>query len=84
MTGFQGMRPNIRLYCIDQEWDIQVIKEYFIYYGPAHTDQKTMTKRGNRKKLIDVVETGNTDQCERTGRGEDKSVDNRTKDEIGK
>ena len=35
---FQGMRPNIHLYCIDQKWEIQVIKEYFIYYGPAHMD----------------------------------------------
>ena len=53
VTGFQGMRPNIHLYCVDQEWDIQVIKEYFIYYGPAHMDQGTMAKRGNRKKLIE-------------------------------
>ena len=30
------------------------------------------------------METGNTDQCERTGGEEDKSIDKRTKDEIGK
>ena len=53
-TGFQGMRPNICLYCIDQEWEIQVIKEYFIYYGPACMDQGTMAKRGNRRKLIEL------------------------------
>ena len=52
-TGFQGMRPNICLYCIDQEWDIQVIKEYFIYYGPVCMDQGTMAKRGNRRKQIE-------------------------------
>ena len=54
VTGFQGMRPNICLYCVDQEWEIQVIKEYFIYYRPAHMDQETMAKRGNRKKLIEL------------------------------
>ena len=57
-TGFQGMRPNIRLYCIDQELEIQVIKEYFIYYGPARTDQGTMAKRENRKKLIELCGDG--------------------------
>ena len=30
------------------------------------------------------MEMGNTDQCERTGGGEDKSIDKRTKDEIGR
>ena len=58
MTGFQGIRPNIHLYCIDQEWEIQVIKEYFIYYRPACTDQGTMAKRGNRKKLIELCGDG--------------------------
>ena len=57
-TGFQRMRPNIHLYCIDQEWEIQVIKKYFIYYGPACTDQETMAKRGNRKKLIEPCGDG--------------------------
>ena len=51
--GFQGMRPDIHLYCIDQEWEIQVMKEYFIYYKPVHMDQGMMAKRGNRKKLIE-------------------------------
>ena len=53
VIGFQGMRPNICLYCIDQEWEIQVIKEYFIYYRSVHMDQGIMAKRGNRKKLIE-------------------------------
>ena len=52
-TGFQGMRPNIYLYCVDQEWGIQVIKGYFIYYRPARMDQGTMAKRGNRRKGIE-------------------------------
>ena len=30
------------------------------------------------------MEMGNTDWCERTSGGEDKSVDKRTKDKIGK
>ena len=47
------MRPDIHLYCIDQEWEIQVVKEYFIYYGSAHMDQGTMARKGNRKKLIE-------------------------------
>ena len=58
VTGFQGMRPNIHLYCVNQEWEIQVIKEYFIYYRPVRTDQGTLAKRGNRKKLIEPCEDG--------------------------
>ena len=54
--GFWGMRPDIHLYCIDQEWEVQVVKEYFIYYGPAHTDQGTMAREGNRKKLMEHCE----------------------------
>ena len=61
-----------------------MIKEYFIYYGPACMDQGMMAKRGNRKKQIKYCGKGNTDQCERTSGGEDKSIDKRTKDEIGK
>ena len=56
--GFQGMKPDIRLYCVDQEWEIQVMKEYFIYYGPACTDQETMAKRGNGRKLIEHCGNG--------------------------
>ena len=52
------MRPDIRLYCIDQEWEIQVVKEYFMYYGPACMDQGTMARKGNRKKLIECCGNG--------------------------
>ena len=56
--GFQGMRPDMCLYYIDQEWEIQVMREYFIYYGPARMDQGMMAKRGNRKKLIECYGNG--------------------------
>ena len=29
----------LRLYCVDQEWEIHEVKKSLKYYGPACTDQ---------------------------------------------
>ena len=56
--GLRDWDLMLCLYCIDQEWEIQVVKGYFIYYGPVHMDQGTIVRKGNRKKLIEHCGNG--------------------------
>ena len=56
--GSRNWDLTLCLYCIDQEWEIQVVKGYFIYYGPVCMDQGTMARKRNRGKLIEHCGNG--------------------------
>ena len=51
----------------------------------SHKELKHLNMAKDPKmRRVHNQKANNTSQCERTGGGEDKSVDKRTRDEIGK
>ena len=56
--GSRDWDLTLCLYCVDPEWEIQVVKEYFIYYELMCTDQETMARKEIRKKLIEHCGNG--------------------------